>query len=61
MGFQLAPNGQPLAGFAIGTLGLATMTTLQLRALRKANSFSYTAILISCQPWQNLLGCSQNP
>ena len=34
-GIQIVPNGQNLAGFAIGALRLATMATLHLRALQK--------------------------
>ena len=45
---QLAPNGHPLAGFAIGVLLLATMATLNLRVLHK--TYSPIEILTSCQP-----------
>ena len=34
-GVQLVPNGHTPAGFAIGALRLATMTTLQLSTLHK--------------------------
>ena len=39
-----------LAGFAIGTLRLATMTTLHLRELHKTEIYSSERIFISCQP-----------
>ena len=41
-------NGS-LAGFAIGTLCLATMAALHLRALHKTKTCSSIAILIPCQ------------
>ena len=35
---RLVPNGHTIAGFAIGAIRLATMATLQLRALHKTKS-----------------------
>ena len=42
-GFRLVPNGHTLAGFAVGALRLATMATLNLRAVHKTNSCSSIA------------------
>jgi hypothetical protein len=46
------PNGHTIAGFAIGTLHLATMATLQLRARNKTKNCSQEMIFIS---WQSRL------
>ena len=49
-GIRIVPNVHTLVGFAIGALGLATMTTLHLRALHKTKTCSLEGIFISCQP-----------
>ena len=48
LGVRLVPNSYTLAGFAIGTLHLATIAILHLGPLHTTNSFSPKDILISC-------------
>ena len=47
---QIMPNGHILAGFTIGTLRLATIATLHLRARHKTKTCSQKRIFISWKP-----------
>ena len=56
----LVPNGRTLPDFAVGSLDLATMATLHLRALHIQNQ-RYLSCVYHDHHQQNLLGCNHQP